>query len=248
MKKLSNKITYTYWVWLHQLKSVLKGDIGTGLENAIGGNFNSLGRVMSDLLIHHGLQSDGYLIDVGCGAGRLTKFVESHLANGRYLGIDIIPRLLKHASKQTNNPNFEFKTVSDLKIPEEDISADMVCFFSVFTHLLHEETFLYLEEAKRVLKHDGTVVFSFLDFEVADHWPVFENNIKNTQRHFEHLNMFIGRDAINCWADRLGFSIVGIWKGDEPHIPLSEDIITDEGTKMESMGWLGQSVCVLRKN
>ena len=67
MNKLSNKVTYIYWIWLHQLKPVLKGGGGTGLENAIGGNFNGLGRVMNDLLIHHGLEPDDYLTDVGCG-------------------------------------------------------------------------------------------------------------------------------------------------------------------------------------
>jgi len=224
VQKFSNKITYTYWVWLHQIKAVLKGEFGSGLENAIGGNFDSLGQVMSDLLIHNGLQPDDYLIDVGCGSGRLTKFVDSYLNHGRYLGIDIIPRLLKHASSQTNNVNFEFKSVSGLTIPEQDGAADMVCFFSVFTHLLHEQSFLYLEEAKRVLKPGGKVVFSFLEFDVSSHWPVFENNVKNAGKHFEHLNMFIGRDAISCWADNLGFTIDGIWHGDKPHIPLSKTV------------------------
>ena len=39
----------------------------------------------------------------------------------------------------------------------------MILAFSVFTHLLHEESFIYLEDFKRVLKPGGSVVFSFLE-------------------------------------------------------------------------------------
>jgi len=247
MKKPSNKITYTIWVWLHQVKSFLKGSHGDGIKNAIGGNFESLGKVMKDLLIDKGLKESHYLIDVGCGSGRLSNSIEGHLRNGRYLGIDIIPSLLAHASKQTDNPDFSFRLSSGFDIPEQDNTTDMVCFFSVFTHLLHEQTYLYLSEAKRVLKSEGKIVFSFLEFEIAEHWPVFENNVKNARSSYTHLNMFISRGAIRRWAQELDLTIEGIWDGDKPHIPLSESVVTDEGTKMDEIGWLGQSVCVLQK-
>jgi ubiquinone/menaquinone biosynthesis C-methylase UbiE len=70
-------------------------------------------------------------------------------------------------------------------IPEKDGEADFVCFFSVLTHLLHEQGFVYLQEAKRVLKPGGKIVFSFLEFAVPDHWAVFEgtvNDIKASTR------------------------------------------------------------------
>lgn len=247
VSKLNNKLTYTVWVLQHQIKSLLKGRPGDGVKNAIGGNFDSLGQVMRDLLVDRGLSNDSYLIDVGCGSGRLTKQVDSYLTEGRYLGLDIIRKLVKHASSHTQRPNFDFRVSSGFDIPEQNECADIVCFFSVFTHLLHEQTFLYLQDAKRVLKGGGKIVFSFLEFPVAEHWPVFENNVKNAHRSYQHLNMFIGRDAIACWAEKLDMEIEGIWDGDKPHIPLSATVVTDEGTRMEKMGWLGQSVCVLTK-
>ena len=51
-----------------------------------------------------------------------------------------------------------------LYIPAPDACADMVCAFSVFTHLLHTETYLYLEDIRRVLRPGGRLVFSFLEF------------------------------------------------------------------------------------
>ena len=43
-------------------------------------------------------------------------------------------------------------------IPAPDGEADMVCFFSVLTHLLHEESYVYLQDARRVLKPTGKLV------------------------------------------------------------------------------------------
>lgn len=37
-------------------------------------------------------------------------------------------------------------------IPEPDNFADFICFFSVFTHLLHQDTYRYLRDAHHVLK------------------------------------------------------------------------------------------------
>jgi len=114
-------------------------------------------------------------------------------------------------------------------------------------HLLHEQSFIYLKEAKRVLNNGRKIVFSFLEFEVEGHWDVFENNVRNSERSYQQLNMFICRDAITCWAKNLDLEIERIWAGDKPHIRLSEAVVTGEGTKMEEMGWLGQPVCVLCK-
>ena len=42
----------------------------------------------------------------------------------------------------------------------------------MFTHLLHEEGYTYLRDAKRASKENETIVFSFL--KSSDHWDIFE--------------------------------------------------------------------------
>ena len=44
-----------------------------GMEIAVGGEFEAIGILERELLIQQGLQPTGYLIDVGCGSGRLAK-------------------------------------------------------------------------------------------------------------------------------------------------------------------------------
>ena len=84
----------------------------------------------------------------------------------------------------------------------------MILAFSVFTHLLHEESFIYLEDFKRVLKPGGSVVFSFL--ESACSWPIFETMIAHARQGYKtHLNMFIERPQIEAWAAHLGMEIMG---------------------------------------
>lgn len=215
------------------------------MKQAIGGEFEAIGTMQRELLISEGLQPSGYLIDVGCGSGRLAVQLSSYLS-GRYLGIDIMSELVEHAQRISNRPDWRFEIAEGLRIPEEKGVADMVCFFSVFTHLLHEESFLYLAEAARVLKPGGRVVFSFLEFAIPSHWAVFDASIKGIGTNL-HLNQFMSRDGIDAWAAALGLEVSKVFDGDKPHIPLSKPIAMEDGRIMTEKGNLGQSVCVLTK-
>jgi SAM-dependent methyltransferase len=200
-----------------------------------------------ETLKHIGLKEDSYVIDVGCGAGRLAKPLSQYLT-GRYLGIDIVSELVNHARQIVGRPDWRFEIAKGLSIPDEDGEADMVCFFSVFTHLLHEQTYIYLQEAKRVLKPGGKIVFSFLDFTIPDHWHVFESSVGDLGVNSHPLNMFISKDAIEVWAEHLGLRVQVIHDGDKPFVPLSKPVVFESGTVVEKVGGIGQSVCVLKKS
>ena len=236
--------TASYEAHVANLKA-RSSDTKAALEQAIGGEFDAFGRMERDLLISLGLGSDSYVIDVGCGAGRLARPLSAYLLDGRYFGLDVVPELVAHAAAIAARPGWRFETAAGLSIDEEAARADFVCFFSVFTHLLHEESYTYLAEAKRVLKPGGAIVFSFLEFEIYSHWAVFEENLRNIgSRH--HLNQFMSRDGIHAWAHHLGLRVEALFDGDKPHIPLTEPLVLDNGTRVEKLGNLGQSVCVMR--
>lgn len=216
------------------------------MKMAVGGEFDALGFLELETLKYFGLKEDSYLIDVGCGSGRLAKPLSQYLT-GRYLGTDVVPDLVNYARQIVERPDWRFEIATGLNIPEEDGVADMVCFFSVFTHLLHEQTYVYLQEAKRVLKPEGKIVFSFLDFTIPEHWHVFEFNIKDLKDNTHPLNMFISKDAIQVWAEHLGLKIQALEDGNKSYIPLSKPVVFENGSVIEGLGSVGQSLCVLQK-
>ena len=217
------------------------------MAHSIGSQFEAFGIIQSEMLRFYGLKPDGRLIDVGCGAGR-TAIPLSRSHPGGYLGTDLVEDLVENARTKCARPDWSFQVVSGLTIPAEDQSADMVCMFSVLTHLLHEQSYLYLEEARRTLKPGGRVVFSFLEFLMPFHWAVFENTVQDARTGTDNpLNVFIERVAIQAWAEHLDMTVVDIRNGSEPFVPLAEPVTLDDGQVMEGFGNLGQSICVLER-
>lgn len=159
---------------------------------------------------------------------------------GSYIGIDLIPELFNYAKKISQRPDWKFYQAPGLSIPEPDSSADFICFFSVLTHLLHEESYKYLEESKRVLKPNGKIIFSFLEFYIYSHWDVFQGNLLDTNPN-RVLNQFISRDAIETWAEHLDLSILEILDGDKPHIDIIDGRTAkwDDGRELTDKGSLG---------
>jgi SAM-dependent methyltransferase len=208
-------------------------------------DFAAFGRMESDLLRQYGLEPSSCLVDVGCGSGRLTCQLAQWLG-GAYLGTDISPELLDHARAISGRDDWCFQLVDGISIPSADASADMVCFFSVLTHLRHEESFLYLKDALRVVRPGGRIVFSFLDFAVQSHWAVFAAMIESLNAgEGIHVNQFISKDALRCWARELDADVVAIHDGDAPHIRLSAPVTLHQGTiRYDAFGTLGQSVCI----
>lgn len=214
------------------------------MKLAVGGEFEALGILERETLIYHGLKKDNYLIDVGCGSGRLAKPLSEYL-NGPYLGIDVVPDLIAYARELIPRPDWRFEVAKGLIIPEEEGKADMICFFSVLTHLLHEESFVYLKEAKRVVKPGGKIVVSFLDFRIQSHWAYFEFNLRDIGIGAHPLNVFMNADLLSEWAKHLELDVEIIMDGSEPYVPLPVPLTLENGTIIKDKGMVGQSICVL---
>ena len=110
LSKLDMKRSYTQWV--KRVRS-FNGNRNEeeAMQQAIGGEFVTFGLLERELLRMYGLAEDDYVIDVGCGSGRLAKPL-SELLKGKYLGTDVVPDLLLHAEKLTNRPDWRFEVVA----------------------------------------------------------------------------------------------------------------------------------------
>jgi ubiquinone/menaquinone biosynthesis C-methylase UbiE len=198
---------------------------------AVGGNYEYVGRIEVELLRRFGLRDGMSLFDLGCGSGRLAAAIGSSDLQIEYLGTDVVQALLDYAQSKSSK-NYRFILCRELSIPSPDHSFDFACAFSVFTHLLHQESFIYLEEMRRILRPDGRIVFSFIEFASPNHWMTFEHTVagqRSTTRPV--LNQFIERNAIEAWAAHLGFRV--------------ETFVDDDADF--GGGPLGQSVVVLQR-
>jgi SAM-dependent methyltransferase len=211
----------------HVTKLLAANDEEKAMSLAVGGDYDLMGKALAGRLERFGLEPTDYLIDVGCGSGRLAfALAQSKYRDTlRYLGLDIVPAMLEFAATKCRQPAWRFELISDLTIPEEGGRADMVCFFSVFTHLMQEESFLYLGEARRVLRPGGLIVATYLDINAPKHWKIFEANAKSPRlRQEKPMDIFLSTDFFRIWAEKLDLDLV------EDHAP--------DG---------GQRTCLLRK-
>jgi ubiquinone/menaquinone biosynthesis C-methylase UbiE len=214
-------------------------------QKAVGGDFDTVGHLEFQLLKAAGLRQDSTVIDVGCGSGRLASQLAPWL-HGKYIGTDIIGSLLDHARALCGRDDWQFVETNGLGIPAGDGSADFVVFFSVFTHLTHEESWHYIKEAHRVLRVGGKLVCSFLEFAIYSHWTIFENSAGDRSPQ-KILNQFLSRDALNSFAHHAGFSVETILDGDRANIVIEKELVWENGSRMSGVGSLGQSTCVMVK-
>ena len=204
--------------------------VDEAMSLAVGGLYDVLGRIELGILQYVGVRSGMTVLDMGCGSGRLSAVLGTSGVEVDYVGIDIVQSLLDYA--KTKSPaHYRFILHRELSIPLPDASVDIACAFSVFTHLLHQESFIYLQELRRVVRPGGLVMFSFLEFASPNHWAIFEATVagqRNTQKPV--LNQFIERNVIEAWAAHLGFRV---------------ERLVDDSTDLAA-GPLGQSLAFLR--
>ena len=232
----------SYTTHVARLQSSL--DSGDARAQAVGGEFDAVGKLEYHLLRSLGLQDGHLVIDVGCGSGRLACQLAPFEAI-RYLGIDVVPQLIELTKQSVQRDDWRLEVTDGINIPCGENTADFVVAFSVFTHLRHEETYQYFREAARCLRLGGRMILSFLEFRVPCHWTVFMGALNASPE--EPVTQFIDRDAVRAWASHSGLLVAAIFDGDRPHIPIPEEVRWENGIRMESLGNLGQSVAVLRK-
>lgn len=97
----------------------------------------------------------GKILDVGCGAGGLTKAIKEKRADLEVYGIDNNQQAIKMAKVKAQKVNFKLSDAH--KIDYGNYYFDALVMFDVLEHLKNPE--LVLKEIRRVLKPNG--VFHF---------------------------------------------------------------------------------------
>ncbi len=105
---------------------------------------------------HFGL-SLGVCLEIGCGAGRLTRALAADFEHVH--GVDVAPGMLAKARSATEGLPVTLHEVDGLTLPLPDASIDAVFSTHVFQHLdSYEDAHANWSEAARVLRPGGTLM------------------------------------------------------------------------------------------
>ena len=190
------------------------------------GDFELIGRTELALLQMEGLQPEHTLVDLGCGVGRLAVHVIPTLVGGSYIGIDISQTMLKRAkarlAQSVQNPpcrvTWVKQTTPDFNLPEH--SVDMMCAFSVFTHMEHEDSYRYMDAALKVVKPGGRFIFSCTPLTQPIAKEIFLNSARlDLKTRWKYVrNVTTSLDYMTEVARLAGWSVLRWYAPDVPNI------------------------------
>jgi ubiquinone/menaquinone biosynthesis C-methylase UbiE len=189
-----------------------------------------------DLWLHYGVTADEYLslgkehvnsmlsiagssdfslreghrvLDFGCGAGRMIRWLHNVAAQCEIWGLDINARCIKWC-QQNLSPPFKFATITTTPhLPFEDKHFDFIYCSSVFTHI-DDLADAWLLELKRITAPGGRIFITVHDKHTADlvmNHPEKCRNYAHRVDWFRGLLMAYDKKANFTGSDYSMFSI-----------------------------------------
>lgn len=139
--------------------------IGDYLERVLGGVSP---RAFVDPYLLPRLQPDSRVVEIGPGTGRFSLLVQKAIPKGRLhlFETDLYWKHFLATRLFVNSPNVVVHDCDGHHLTGiEDGSVDLVYAKGVFTYLSSLVCFSYLQEAARVLRSGGSLVFNFHDLD-----------------------------------------------------------------------------------
>jgi SAM-dependent methyltransferase len=133
--------------------------------------------LIEHMCVHLGLDDlgDSEVLDFGCGVKFTEALINHHLPIKRYVGIDVEPEMISFLQQHVTDPRFEYHhlnahnelynpegaLLSDTTpLPIDGQTFDVICLFSVFTHLAPHDARTMLKLLRRFAKPDGKLFFT----------------------------------------------------------------------------------------
>lgn len=214
-------------------------------DEAVGyGSYDLIGKMQLAFLRDQGLQLQDTLLDFGCGNGRLAIHAIPYLSSGKYVGTDVSRTFIGRAQERTRSIvaasgcKVTWSVQTTPAFPLEQGTVDMICAWSVFTHLEHEDTFRYLEAALPLVRPGGKFIFSCLPLALEYAKAVFRDQASmNFARRWSSVrSIATSVDFMSDIARLAGWEVLQWYAGDEANI-----YVDGQGHPM------GQSMCVLAR-
>ena len=193
--------------------------------------FRQLGRIQLAILRAEGLQPASRLLEFGCNIGRLALHAVPYLAQGRYIGLDFSPTLIRHARDaaathlaDADLARFEFAVDDGENLARWGTDFDYACAFNVFTHIEHEDAFRLLREFTAILKPGGRIVCSVLalESELGALTMLAEAEVGHVERWSRMRNVVTSQSMMERIATIAGFCNFRWYVGDGFKVRLDD--------------------------
>lgn len=137
---------------------------------------------------------DGPVLDLGCGPGYWTAYLQSLGAD--VTGVDLVPEFIDHARAQFPGSSFRLGSMTELDAGDHTVAGILAWYSTI--HLPPPELDRVLAEFRRMLAPSGRLVIGFFDSDdgvaAFDHkvvtayrWPADEFSARLTQAGFTEL-------------------------------------------------------------
>ena len=123
--------------------------------------FDEAGREDAAHLVLPFVAPTDVVMDVGCGLGRLLKWVAP--ACKHVIGLDVSEEMLKKAAHRLAEiPNLQLKAIPlPLRLPVASRTVNFAYFYHVSEHLEREDAYALLTEIRRCLRSTGSALVQF---------------------------------------------------------------------------------------
>jgi len=109
-------------------------------REAVGGEWETIGKLQFDFLVAQGLRPEHNMLDVGCGSLRGGLHFVRYLERGHYVGLDVSADLLEAGKRELADAGLADKEATLVHTNKFDVTQlgrtfDYALAQSVFTHL-----------------------------------------------------------------------------------------------------------------
>ncbi|WP_309233404.1 class I SAM-dependent methyltransferase [Pseudarthrobacter sp. AB1] len=144
---------------------------------------------------------DGQVIDVGCGLGHWTDFLQRN--DVQVQGLDLVPEFIDSARARFPSVSYRVASLRDLGVPDGSLHG-VLAWYS-FIHVHPAELPAILSEIARALAHGGHLLIGFFEgaaaqpFEhavtTAYYWSVEQMRHLLSESGFDVIDVETGQDS-----------------------------------------------------
>ncbi len=182
-------------------------------------------RIVERYLKELQFETSGLLVEIGCGAGAISRRIAKHAENVTVLAFDPSANYISIAKRDKEEfPNLSFSVFDGEYIPIENGKVDNIIMHTVLSHLVDPSRLV--KEAHRLLRSNGKLVICDADFSKATLASSPDDPLSLASSYFVKTHVtdphLIGK--IKPLASKFGFGI--------EHFEVTGRVVNGNGMRM----------------